>query len=558
MAYSRHAHYTPGNQSRGRPDTFMVNKPGKSKHLIRYTLGIIFLSASLLASSCRTMDSAFYVTPPGPVYRIAVLEFAQETNSFSPVPTTLKDFRALGIRRGEEVVQYAAEGENALSGFYSAVSAIGNGEIAVIPLFKAMAMSGGPVTREVFDAFKSEMIEGLEEAMPLDGVYLALHGAMGVEGMSDPEGDLIEAVRSVVGVDAVIGASHDLHANITERRAELADFIVGYKTNPHRDFEETGYAAGAILIRAVRGEVKPVMVVRNMRLLKGGGMTIDFLPPMNRVFRTMKRLEREPGILSTSVFMVHIWLDDQELGWTTVAVADAAALPDARQAAARAADTLADMCWAVRDAPLPDQLSAEQAVALVRRSWLARALGTTVICDVSDAVGAGAPGENAWILKAFLEHDPDLCVYIPLRDGEAARMAAAAGAGNEIAVEVGRNLEKEYNTRVKFDGKVLRVEQTEQYGTLAVVRHKGIHLILSELPTYVYDPDFFSELGLKPCKADAVVVKNLFPFRFTFMPVNRKTINVATPGTTNIDVFGLNYTSIPRPIYPLDEIDDWH
>jgi len=491
------------------------------------------------------------------VYRIAVLEFAQETNSFSPVPTTLQNFDALGIHRGGEVAGYAAEGGNALSGFYGAVSDLDDGEIEIIPIFKATSMSGGPVKREVYDAFKSEMVMGLKMQLPLNGVFLALHGAMGVEGLIDPEGDLIAAAREVVGSGAIIGVSHDLHANITQRRVELADFIVGYKTNPHRDFYETGYAAGGILIRAVKGEIHPVMVARKMRLLKGGGMTIDFLPPMDKIFARMDRLERQRAILSTSVFMVQLWLDEPELGWTAVAVADAAADREAEQAAASAADTLAQMCWEARDAPLPVPSTAEEAVSLVRRSWLARLFGTTVICDVSDAVGAGAPGENAWILKAFMEDDPDLRLYIPLRDAKAVEEAVNAGVGNDVTVRVGRSIETVYNTSVRYTGKVLRIENTKQYGTLAVVRHRGIHLILSELPVYVYSPDFFTDLGLRPCRADAVVVKNLFPFRFTFMAVNRKTINVATPGTTNIDAFGLEYTRIPRPIYPLDNIEEW-
>jgi hypothetical protein len=54
-----------------------------------------------------------------------------------------------------------------------------------------------------------------------------------------------------------------------------------------------------------------------------------------------------------------------------------------------------------------------------------------------------------------------------------------------------------------------------------------------------------------------VVVKNLFPFRFFYLLYNRKTVNVMTPGLSNVDVFSLDYRSIPRPIYPLDKIDTW-
>ncbi len=107
--------------------------------------------------------------------------------------------------------------------------------------------------------------------------------------MRDPEGDLLAAVRAVVGPTLPIGISHDLHANVTRARSELATFLVGYHTNPHRDHYRTGYESGRILAGTVLGKLHPVMSVRKMRLLKGGGMNIDFLAPMNKVFRACRR-----------------------------------------------------------------------------------------------------------------------------------------------------------------------------------------------------------------------------------------------------------------------------
>jgi len=176
---------------------------------------------------------------------------------------------------------------------------------------------------------------------------------------------------------------------------------------------------------------------------------------------------------------------------------------------------------------------------------------------VADAVGAGAPGENVWILRAFLESGPDLDVFIPVRDAEAARAAWSAEQGETVSLSVGRALEQVYNTEVRYTGEVIHKTESALYGKTAVVQHEGIRLILTERPTTAREPDFFRDLGLEPRKADAVVVKNLFPFRFTYLWVNRRTINVLTPGTTSIDVFELEYDQIPRPIYPLDDIDDW-
>lgn len=428
----------------------------------------------------------------------------------------------------------------------------GEGRVEIVPLLKATSTSGGPIERRTYEAFREEIVSGVRDAGRLDGVYLALHGAMGVEGMRDPEGDLLAHLREVVGARMPIGVSHDLHANITERRAELATFIVGYKTNPHRDFAETGYRAGEILTRTVLGEIEPVMEVRKMRLLKGGGMNVDFLAPVRSIFREMDRMERDEEVLAVSNFMVHIWLDDPELGWTTIAVTDGN-----RDLASSLAEKLADLNWEVRDVPHPPALSADEAVDRARRAWLARAFGTIVICDVADAVGAGAPGENAWILKAFLEEAPDIRTYIPVRSASAANRAWDGDVGETVSVTVGAELETVYNTSVEFTGEVVSRHDTERYGRTVVLRDRGIHLIVSERPTNARSPDYFRDLGLRPGRAGVVVVKNLFPFRFTYLWVNRKTINVMTPGTTSIDVWDLEYERIPRPIYPLDEIDDW-
>jgi microcystin degradation protein MlrC len=332
---------------------------------------------------------------------------------------------------------------------------------------------------------------------------------------------------------------------------ENATFIVGYKTNPHRDFHKTGYTCGKLLVQCVRGEIHPTMDYVKMRLLKGGGMTIDFLDPMRDIFTTMRRLEQDRKVLSVSNFMVQIWLDDPELGWATVVVTD-----NDRQLAREKAEYLADLNWSVRHIKHPQGISPTEAVAVTKKKKLARLFGTIVICDVSDAVGAGAPGENTWILKALLEQAPGLVSYIPVRDQEAARAAFRAPLHETITLSVGGKLDTTYNRPVIVRGEVI-YQEVGQLGKTAILRYQGVHLILSELPAMTYEPNFFTDLGLNLRKADVVVVKNLFPFRFTFMRYNRKTLDVITPGTTNLDVFSLHYENLPRPIYPLDDIDSW-
>ncbi|MCK7480968.1 MAG: M81 family metallopeptidase [Candidatus Moduliflexus flocculans] len=342
-------------------------------------------------------------------------EFMHEVNSFSPILTTERDFKAMALRYGAEVAAAAPEEKTQLGGFLKAVAESGGGAVKAVPILQAKSMSGGPVDRAFYEKIKAGILDAVKTQNRVDGIYLSLHGAMGVEGMFDPEGDILAALRAQLGPEVPIAVSFDLHANVTKRRAESADIIVGYRTNPHRDHFDTGRRTGDLLVRTVLGEIKPVMRVNKMALLKGGGINVDFLPPFRKIFSAMKSMEKKSGALSVSFFPVHLWIDEPELGYSTVAITDG----DPELASALA-DEIAEMAWAVRDVPQPAVAAPEEAVRIARKAKLARALGTVGFCDASDAVSAGAPGESIWILKALMEQGSGLVSYLTMRDEAAA------------------------------------------------------------------------------------------------------------------------------------------
>jgi len=521
----------------------MKSNPGWS--LVSYILQVLLILGPVFPFRTTLYAQAAVKT-------IAIAEILQETNSFSPVPTTRRDFEAGCLLFGDDVLPFARKAELELGGFLKAVDKLGKNQIQVVPILKARSMSGGPVDQALYRELKERLLTGLRSLPRLDGIYLSLHGAMGVEGMRDPEGDLLKAVRETVGSSIPIGVSHDLHANITRERVQQATFIVGYKTNPHRDHEAVGYRVGEILIGTLQGRYQPVMAFNKLKLLKGGGMTIDLLSPMRSIFNRMEDMvDDSEQVLDVSNFMVHIWLDDPELGWSTVVVTDRdAAL------AQRLADELADLDWSVRTIQAPAGDSPATAIAKVRQAWLRRYFGTAVFCDVSDAIGAGAPGENTWILKALLDEAPDLISYLTIRDPVAVEIAYRREVNDNIQLSVGGRLEPKYNRPLTFSGQLIH-KSVGQWGKTVILRHQGIHLIVTELADSLADPGYFSDLGLSLWKADIVVVKNLFPFRYRYLLYNRQTINVTTPGTTQVDVFSLGYQNITRPLYPLDDPPGW-
>jgi len=509
------------------------------------------LGAACLALALGSCSPADRPAPGTDPKIVLYAEFMHEVNSFSPILTTERDFRAMALRYGAEVAAAAPGEKTQLAGFLKAVEKSGAGAVKAVPVLQAKSMSGGPVDRAFYERIKKEILDAVKAADRVDGVYLSLHGAMGVDGIFDPEGDILVDLRTLLGPQVPVAVSFDLHANVTKRRVENTDIIVGYRTNPHRDHFDTGRRTGDLLVRTVLGRIDPVMRVNKMALLKGGGMNVDFLPPFRKIFSALKRMERKGGALSVSFFPVHIWIDEPELGYSTVAITDGD--PDR---AAALADEISDMAWAVRDVPQPAGATPEEAVDLARKAGLARALGTVVFCDVSDAVGTGTPGESVWILKALLERGSDLVSYLSIRDEKAAALAWDRKVGDEVTLSVGGKIDLLYNRPLEYSG-IVEWKAETSFGKTVIVRRDGIRLVISELPMASRTPKEFKSLGLDPWKADIVVVKNLFPFRYNFLLYNRKTVNVMSPGLSNTDVFGLKYRNIPRPIYPLDKVEDW-
>jgi microcystin degradation protein MlrC len=484
------------------------------------------------------------------MYRVALIEIHQETNSFSTVPTKLINFESLALYYDEDVNTGGDKHRLQVDGFRKAIKKFGKGQIEFVPIIAAWSHSGGKITTEVFDHFKDHIIKRLGEN-ELDGMYYSVHGAMGVADMHDPEGDLLEEIRDIVGDEMPIAVSCDLHANITEKLVKHATFINAYRTNPHRDHNKVGFKSGELLIKTIFGEIRPTMAFQKMPLLKGGGFNIDFLAPMRGIFRAMRKMEKQPQVLSVSNFMVHIWIDAPEVGWSCVVITD-----DAPELAQRLCHELCDLNWAVKKHPHPVPMNTEQAIAKIKRTKWTKYIGTSIMSDLSDLVAAGAPGESTHLLNALIPESKNIRAYVPLCDADSVSHLRSDMLNQEIEVEVGAKLDLIYNDKIKFSG-VLTYLGESSYGRTAVIKKDKLFLILTSLPNPAFKPSFFLKLGLSLWKSDVVVVKNLFPFRIFFWKYNRQTIYVKTKGVTNIDVFNLDYQHIPRPIYPLDAMENW-
>ncbi len=491
--------------------------------------------------------------------RIAYGRIAQESNALSPVLTQLDDFARTHLVRGRalaeacsaggrEVPAFLADAE--LSGFVRAC--VADGDTTPLPLVSAWAVPGGPVSRAALDALTGELCDRLRAALPVDGVMLSLHGAMAAEDSLEPEAEILAAVRAIVGPEVKIAVALDLHADLTPNKLRAIDVLAAYQTNPHRDHARTGERAGRQLIAALRGRTRLHSTWRSLPMVHGGGLTLDFLPPMLPIFWRLRTLERDKSsVLLANLFMSHLWLDSPELGWAVHVTTDGDA-----QRADEVADALADRLWAVRHQGPPQLPDAQAAIAEARAAKLARRLGAVVMCDASDVVGAGAPGDRSALLAAALEHGRDLRWLLPMRDPAAIEALSSARIGGEVALSVGGSLDPARSTPLPVRGTLRRFEATDSFGRVATLDLGPVQLVVTEGACLAMKPEFYADRGLDVWGADVIGVKSFFPFRLYFAKVLRKSIYVRTGGgTTDFDT--VTAQRFARPTWPQMDPGDW-
>jgi microcystin degradation protein MlrC len=487
--------------------------------------------------------------------RIAYGRIFHEACAYSPLTTGAQSFTDMHHVAGSDLARATELGGSELAsvmphaeltGFVQSARAAG--DVETVPLVSSFAIPSGPVTAECFAWLLDDLVARIERAGRLDGLYLALHGSMQVEDLDEaPEAVILRRVREALGPGPKIAVSYDLHANLSSGLVEPADILVAYRRNPHFDLVTTGFRAGNRLIRTLRGQCRPVHAWRKLPMVLGGGVTIDFLPPMRDVFGWMRRLERNPGVLSASLFMVHPYTAAEDLGWAVhVCTDDDPALAD------RLADELADRAWEKRTVGLPPMRSVDQALdEVARSSW--RRLGPVTLVDVDDIVGAGAPGGNTHIVEALSKNDRGLRSFVPLHD-PAALAALWDAAPNSIHSVVLRGTPGYGQPEVAIDVRIAGRSDAELGRTLRLDAGP-LSIAVSERPPLPIHPIYWQRLGLSARKADVIVQKNFFHYRIFYAATSFRHLPVVSEGATSLDRVRTRTYRVPT--FPGQSPDGW-
>lgn len=489
--------------------------------------------------------------------RIAVINIGQETNDFNPMPTTLAHYRAFGLYEGREILD-KLDGLGQVGGHLQAAAESGL-DVETVPLIRAWASAGGRLDRETFDYFQERIRALLGGVGRIDGLHLQLHGACAAEGIDDVEGEQVELCRAILGPHMPILLGLDHHANVTKKMVENATAIVGHRTQPHDTFD-TGVIGARLLFRIVKGEVKPTTAWRKVPLVTHQEQFLTSKGPMKRWFDRARAMEADPRVLQASNYPMQPWLDVEGGGWAAIVCTD-----NDPELANRLAEELADLAWSMRDdflvreAVTPDEA--------VRRASAAKS-GMVVISDTGDTVWGGAAGDSNVLLEAMLRLGIDGKALVPMIAPETVARLVEAGEGATVTLPLGGHVAKQFFTPLtvtgtvrKIGGGVVRLKYSHQpevdLGRAVLFDVGPVTLMLTELNGVAGNvPGAYEAMGLDLEDYKMAVLKTASNFQF-FAPISSEVIRADTRGPGQSDVYTLPWQRLPRPIYPLEPLDDW-
>ena len=461
--------------------------------------------------------------------RIAVAGLHTECSTYNPVLAREADFRVL---RGASMLK------DAYFDFLTHFPA------EFITILHARAIAGGPVERGIYERWKAEILDGLRAALPLDGVYLAMHGAMFVEGLFDAEGDFIAAVRDVVGPEVLIAASYDLHGNVSQKIIDALDIFSTYRTAPHIDVPDTMRRAVTMLVRALRSGQRPVVAWAPVPVLLPGERTSTQDEPARSFYAQLQAVEDPTGIWDASFQVGYVWADEKR------ATACAVITGTDKAAMAVAARHLAQDYWDIRDGFVFGTRtgSIEECV-----NWAMTAgTGPAVLAESGDNPTGGGVGDRAEVLAELIAREAQGVVFAGIADRAATDAAYAAGVGKVVDLAIGATLDTS-SRPVYAEAEVVFLLETEDKRLReAVVRIGGIELVLTARRRPFHNIGDFTRLGLDPRTARIVVVKSgyLSP---DLGPIANPSLMALSPGVVDQFVERLERRHKAVPQYPFDK-----
>jgi microcystin degradation protein MlrC len=486
--------------------------------------------------------------------RIGIISLWHESSTFLPQPTTLDDFRREVVARGDALTRHYASGHHEISGFLDALK---NANFESAPIFAASATPGGTITDEAYRFLLKELLAALDRAGTLDGLLLAPHGAAVCESEPDVDGHWLSEVRRRVGSRMPIVCTIDPHANLSAKMVGACQAIIPYRTNPHVDQRERGIEAARLLIRTLRGEVRPVMAAAFPRVAMNIACQHTASPPCRELVVAADAQLKRKGVLANGVVLGFPYADVQEMGSSFIAVTD-----NDPALAQHLADELADYLVRNRRQFVARLPTVDQAI-----DQAIKADSPVCLLDLGDNVGGGAPGDGTLIAHALQQRRISGSL-VCLCDPAVAAEAHKAGVNAAIETALGGRTVGFQGDPLQIKGRILSLHDGQfceseirhggkahyDMGKSAVIESDGLTLLVHSIRTPPFSLNQLTSCGLDPSMFRMIVVKGVNAPLAAYGTVCRTFIRVDTPGVTVADMTQLPFAHRRRPLFPFEEI----
>jgi microcystin degradation protein MlrC len=485
--------------------------------------------------------------------RLLIAMMKHETNTFSPVPTPLARF---GPLYGENAIG-AYRGTGTGLGAYLDLAERESAEV-VLPI-AAGASPSGPVE----DAAYAHITDAICDAVArggFDGIMLDLHGAMVTQSLEDGEGEFLKRLRAI-DPRTPIAVSLDMHANLYDAMIANATVVTGYRTYPHIDTYETAKLAGEILLRAMRGEVKPVMAWRNEPMLPHVMRQGTDDHPNKELQHRCATMSAE-GALAASLFTGFPHADITNAGLSAVVVTDGD-----RKLAEELRDELLGRAWVEREAFVYKIEPLQQSVACAKA--MAPGDGPVVLLDHYDNCASGGTMDTTVVLAEILKQGLQDVAAFAIYDPAAVQQAIAAGIGAQVALSIGGKsampaipaesppltvtgtVKIISNGRYRNRGPMARGVMMDM-GAAVVLDTGTVEIVLISRHVEPSDLNCLSSLGIDPMQKRYVMLKSRIHWRAGLGKMARAVVDCAGVGVCTSDYGQLKFEKVRRPIYPLD------
>ncbi len=417
----------------------------------------------------------------------------------------------------------------------------------------AWTQPSGTIAFDAYSAMKEEILDGISAAMPLDGIFLDLHGAGVVDGQPDLEGDLASAIREIAP-DIPVTAAFDLHGNITQLMADHLDGVFTCHQYPHIDTHERARDAIHLIHRMNTEGLNTALRVVNVPMLMPTTTTFHG-PGKAMLDHVLEMTDADQGIINISWFHGFPYTDIPHVGSHVVVTATD------EKTAGETADRIARELWQRREDFRPTSLSADEAVQAAKdaTAW------PVVINETSDNCGGGTPGDGTHLLKAMLDAKLENACFGFLVDPEVASQAHQAGVGASITVELGGKyddlhgdtLTLDVYVKALHDGRCVMTAMGKgspiNYGKMARLVIDDFDIIVASNRSQTFDTEPFIAVGIDVLKKDYVALKSSNHFRAGFEPIAGTVITADPPGLTthHVEIFPRQNTT--TPLWPIDD-----